>query len=144
MRSNLGSTPRPTAKYGAIAATLTLVQTSVIATYQVATIGHRWPGWWSPAVIAWAVMTISMLPPLGILPRIHAAPAAYLLIPTWRMLVLLGAVLIADWWPGEPRNHFFALLMACYFVVLPLESWLLIRQIRRVHPPSGRSPGQES
>jgi len=51
-----------------------------------------------------------------------------LAVVTWRLMTMLGAFVIAGALPSEVRNYFLSTLMACYFVALPLESWLLARR----------------
>ena len=51
-----------------------------------------------------------------------------LAVVAWRLMTMLGAFAIAGSFPIEIRNYFLSTLMACYFVALPLESWLLARR----------------
>ncbi len=51
-----------------------------------------------------------------------------LAVITWRLMTMLGAFVIATVFPSELRKYFLTTLMACYFVALPLESWLLARR----------------
>ncbi len=49
----------------------------------------------------------------------------------WRMGTMLMALALASLFPLPARNCILTTLLACYFVTLPLESWLLARRTRR-------------
>ncbi len=51
-----------------------------------------------------------------------------LAVVAWRLMTMLGGLLVATTLPSEVKNYFLSTLMACYFVALPLESCLLARR----------------
>ncbi len=113
-----------------VAFVLVLATGGATAVTLVATFSHRWTELVEPAVIAWLATLGGLLPPLFVFPWVRFGPARPMLLTTWRMLVLLPTVWAAAWWEGDGRNCFLAVMMACYFIALPLESWLLIRRLR--------------
>lgn len=52
-------------------------------------------------------------------------------VTAWRLGTSLLAVAFSRVLLEGERNYYLTALMACYFVALPLESWLLIRNARR-------------
>ncbi len=51
-----------------------------------------------------------------------------LAVVAFRLITMLGAFVVAGTFAIEERKYFLTTLMACYFVALPLESWLLARR----------------
>jgi hypothetical protein len=87
-------------------------------------------GAWAAIVVAAVVAIAALVPPLWFefcLGRSVAAPTA---VVAWRLGVLLPAVLFSASQAEPTRKCFQYTLLACYFIALPLESWLLSRYTR--------------
>jgi len=84
-----------------------------------------------PTLAAVAIILVACLPPLAFSKLLSIGPACQLVIIGWRFGILLPALLLLRYWDGDERKCFLVALMACYFVALPLESWLLIRDLRQ-------------
>lgn len=96
----------------------------------LATISRVGPVAASPATTAALVMAGGFISPLWISPKLSNGAARQLFFVAWRLGILLPAVALSGWWDGEERKCFITVLLACYFVALPLESWLLIQEAR--------------
>lgn len=83
----------------------------------------------TPAWVALAVTLMGCLPPLGFSSLFTNGAACQLAVVAWRLAALLPSLALLGYWEGAERNCFLICLLACYFVALPLESWLLIREI---------------
>ncbi len=97
----------------------------------LATISHGISSRPQPAFIAALVTLMGTLPPLHFGRLLSNGAAKQLAIVAWRMGIMLPAVAIALRYENEERKCFLIALLACYFVSLLLESWLLIRAVRR-------------
>ena len=86
----------------------------------------------STAMTAIAMMLLAFLPPLWFSPRIEQKTLLPLIVFAWRFAFLLPALGMATRLQADERICFAAVLLACYFVGLPLESWLLIREAKRL------------
>jgi hypothetical protein len=53
-----------------------------------------------------------------------------LLIVAWRLGTMLFALAVSSQFSLPERNYIITTLLACYFVTLPLESWLLALRTR--------------
>ncbi len=85
----------------------------------------------NPTLIAIGVTLLGCLPPLSFSSLFSNGAANQLAVVAWRLGVLIPSLALAQSWEGAERNCFLGVLLACYFVALPLESWLLIREIKR-------------
>jgi hypothetical protein len=93
-----------------------------IATFSHASFAGLWP------VLGAALVTIfASVTPLVLKTAIRNGAAFQLSVVTWRLMVMLPALAWGMAQTGATRNSFLTALMACYFVALPLESWLLVR-----------------
>ncbi|MEO8268249.1 MAG: hypothetical protein ABI557_00935 [Aureliella sp.] len=96
-----------------------------------ATISHGVDSNAKPAVVAAIVTLFATLPPLYFTRLLSNGAANQLAIVAWRIAIMLPAVAIAARYTADERKCYLIALLACYFVSLPLESWLLIRDVRR-------------
>ena len=82
--------------------------------------------------VAWATLAVcvAFVPPLWFEVLIGQSAAGPLATVAWRLGVLLPAVLLSRYEIEAERNCAQVTLLACYLMILPLESWLLIRQSR--------------
>ena len=80
--------------------------------------------------LATIVVVIAFVPPLWLEYFIGPMVAAPLATVLWRLGVLLPAILFTTYQIEAARNCVQVTLLACYLMILPLESWLLIRQSR--------------
>lgn len=96
-----------------------------------ATISHGFVARSQPAVIAALVTLFATLPPLYFARLLPNGAANQLAIIAWRIAIMLPALAIAARYTADERKCYLIALLACYFVSLPLESWLLIRDVRR-------------
>ena len=96
-----------------------------------ATISHGVDANFKPAVVAAVVTLFATLPPLYFTRLLSNSAANQLAIVAWRIAIMLPAVAIATRYGADERKCYLIALLACYFVSLPLESWLLIRDVRR-------------
>lgn len=97
------------------------------AVVYVATFGHAPPSAARLCAGAGAWTIAATIAPIWLESLIFNGATFQLAVITWRLMTMLGAVLIAQTFPAEARNCFLTTLMACYFIALPLESWLLAR-----------------
>lgn len=72
--------------------------------------------------------------PIWFKPLLRNGGTYQLAVITWRLLALLPAMAWGMAQTGASRNSFMTTLMACYFLTLPLESWLLVRDAQRSRP----------
>lgn len=111
------------------------VSVAVTATVSyLATINHGTQVSSRPAVVAACIVCLAALPPLfagRLLSRLRNGAANQLLIIAWRMGIMLPALAVASRYEAAERKYYLVTLLACYFVSLLLESWLLIRDVRR-------------
>lgn len=97
----------------------------------LATFGHVQGLANSPAFAAIVLTWYGCLPPLWFSSWIRNDSARPLVVVLWRFSILIPALWMAKSWEGLERNCFLHALLACYLVALPLESWLLIRDVQR-------------
>ncbi len=107
-----------------------LVSVTACLSY-LATISHGLAATANPPMIAALVTLMGTLPPLFFGRLLSNSAANQLAIVAWRIGIMLPAVAIAWRFDGDERKCYLIALLACYFVSLPLESWLLIRDVRR-------------
>jgi hypothetical protein len=103
---------------------------SAIATFNH---GYRDVVW--PSLVATIGTWLAVAPGQWVTRLVSNGPAKQLAIVVWRLMILLPCLVIGGAWDGDARKCFFITLLACYFVGLPLESWLLIRDVRRQREP---------
>lgn len=96
-----------------------------------ATISHGVDSNSKPVVVAAVVTLFATLPPLYFTRLLSNTAANQLAIVAWRIAIMFPAVAIATRYTADERKCYLIALLACYFVSLPLESWLLIRDVRR-------------
>jgi hypothetical protein len=119
---------------------LSAVLVAVAALCRLATFNHApQPSAW-PTCVALAAVWLSCLPGLSFHLVFSNGAARQLGAITWRLLTMLLALGMAGTWEMPARNYYLTTLLACYFVSLPLESWLLIRQCKSVESSSAPSP----
>ena len=105
----------------------TAIAVAAVAVY-VATFSHA-PAEARPLyALAGAWTAVAAIAPIWLEGLIFNGGTFQLAVVTWRLITMLGAFVIAGIIPSETRNYFLSTLMACYFVALPLESWLLARR----------------
>ena len=80
-----------------------------------------------PTIMAGAITLFGVIPPLYLGQALPNAAARQLAVVAWRMAIMLPSVIVATRFEDHERNCFLTALLACYFVALVLESWLLIR-----------------
>lgn len=97
----------------------------------LATISHGTSASSRPAYLAALIVLLAVIPPLHFGRLNINAAAKQLLVVAWRLAILLPSAALAAKMDGEARKCFLVALLACYFISLPLESWLLIRDVRR-------------
>lgn len=110
---------------------LTVAITLVGVICLVATFSHAASNPLWPVVMATAATCSGVVPPLWIAARIKDGPSKQLAIIGSRLLIMLPTIMLSGLWHGAERKCFLTTLLACYFIALPLESWLLIREVRR-------------
>ncbi len=101
--------------------------TCVAVAVYVATFGHAPPSAARLCAGAGAWTASAAIAPIWLESLIINGATFQLAVITWRLVTMLGALLIAQTFPTDARNCFVTTLMACYFIALPLESWLLAR-----------------
>ncbi len=110
---------------------LSLILTSAIGcvagVVYVATFGHGPTSAAKLGALAAAWTAIAAVVPIWLERFIFNGGTFQLAVITWRLMTMLGAFVIVPTFPAEARNYFLTSLMACYFIALPLESWLLAR-----------------
>ncbi len=97
----------------------------------LATLSHAEPVAASHWLLASGLVLFAYLPALWISRLISNAAVKPLVVFGWRFSVLLPALAFTTRLSGDEINCFVAVLLACYLVALPLESWLLIREANR-------------
>lgn len=97
----------------------------------LATISHGVSTSSRPAIVAALVTLFGTLPPLMFASWFSNGAANQLAVIAWRFAIMLPALAIAFRYVDGERKCYLIALLACYFVALPLESWLLIRDVRR-------------
>ncbi len=107
-----------------------LVATAAWLGYR-ATISHGASCSPKPAVIAAMIVLFGALPPLYFGRLLSNGATKQFSIIAWRIAIMLPALVLAMRYVDVERKCYLISLMACYFVALPLESWLLIRDVRR-------------
>lgn len=112
----------------ALTLTLAIVATAVLS--RIATISHAPQIGNLPVIWAGSAVALSCVPGLSFRALFPNGAALQLAAVTWRMMAMLAALGCAGFLEGAARNCYLTSLLACYFVALPLESWLLIRQSR--------------
>lgn len=92
-----------------------------------------------PAAVAALVTMLATLPPLYFTRLLPNGAANQLAIVAWRIAIMLPALAIAVRYTEDERKCYLIALLACYFISLPLESWILIRDVRRYQDTNTRS-----
>jgi hypothetical protein len=103
----------------------------VAALVYVATFGHAPPSAAQLCAVAGAWTAVATIAPIWLESLIINGGAFQLAVLSWRLITMLGGLLIAQTFAAEARNCFLTTLMVCYFVALPLESLLLARNAKR-------------
>jgi hypothetical protein len=93
----------------------------------VATFGHAPPTAARLCAAAGVWTAVATIAPIWLESLIINGGTFQLAVLSWRSITMLGGLLIAQTFPVQARNCFLTTLMACYFIALPLESWLLAR-----------------
>jgi len=93
----------------------------------VATFGHAPASAAKFCALAAAWTATAAIAPIWLESLIFNGGTFQLAVITWRLLTMLGAFIVVQTFPTDARNCFLTILMACYFIALPLESWLLAR-----------------
>ncbi|HBE71017.1 MAG TPA: hypothetical protein DDW52_22960 [Planctomycetaceae bacterium] len=105
------------------------IATTGIAT-AVATFSHAPEIWLSGVLAAIGLTTMASVPPLFLCRRFSNGSTSALFVTLWRCGGLLPAIALLVTLDGDERKCFAVALLACYFIALPLESLLLIRQVQ--------------
>ena len=103
------------------------VISGVAVVIYVATFGHAPRSVAIYCALAAVWTTAAAIAPLWLESLIFNGATFQLAVITWRLMTMLGAFVIVQTFPVDSRNCFLTTLMACYFIALPLESWLLAR-----------------
>lgn len=112
----------------AIALSVAIAAAGVVGA--VATFSHAPEIWGRSAVAAIALTTMASVPPLFLCRKFSNGSTSALFVTLWRCGGLLPAVALLATLEGDERKCFAVALLACYFIALPLESLLLIRQVQ--------------
>lgn len=96
-----------------------------------ATISHGVAVGPKPAWVAALVTLFATIPPLYFTRLLANGAISHFAGMAWRIAIMFPAVIIATRYVAEERKSYLIALLACYFVALPLESWILIRDVRR-------------
>lgn len=104
--------------------------TLLAAVIAVATFGHGVETKLKCGALAFAFTSLGLTPPLVIQKLFSHGAARQLVVVLWRFPVLLLAAWTIRYVDVEERNCFITALLACYFISLTLESWLLVRGVR--------------
>ncbi len=92
----------------------------------------RYQQWFPQLCLTAAVIALfGCLPPLWFSRWFQQGAAAQLAVVAWRFASLMPALVVLRRLEGPERNCFMYTMLACYFVALSLESWLLIRDAQR-------------
>jgi hypothetical protein len=91
----------------------------------VATISHNVHNRWIYVTVSATLVLFATVVPMWFERVITNGAAFQLGVVAWRMGTLLPALYFARLLDEPARNCMLITLMACYFVALPLESWLL-------------------
>lgn len=110
-----------------ISLVLACVISVVAAGVYVATFGHAPHAAAKYCALAAVWTATAAIAPIWLESLIFNGATFQLAVITWRLVTMLGAFVIVQTFPAESRNCFLTTLMACYFISLPLESWLLAR-----------------
>ena len=108
----------------------------LLATLLVASASYAGLNWFGQecsgrgVALATFAACIAFIPPLWFELLIGPTVASPLATVVWRLGVLLPTVLLTRYEIEAERNCAQVTLLACYLMILPLESWLLIRQSR--------------
>lgn len=82
------------------------------------------------AIVAMLWTMLATIVPFWFERVISNGAALQLAVVVWRMGTLLPALAFATTLQGNARICFVSTLLVCYFVALPLESWLLALRAR--------------
>lgn len=96
-----------------------------------ATISHGVAVGPKPAWVAALVTLMATIPPLYFTRLLANGAINHFAGIAWRIAIMFPALIIATRYVAEERKCYLIALLACYFVALPLESWLLIRDVQR-------------
>src|SRR5690606_18927858 len=96
-----------------------------------ATISHGVAVGPKPAWVAALVTLCATIPPLYFTRLLANGAINHFAGIAWRIAIMFPALVIATRYVAEERKSYLIALLACYFVALPLESWILIRDVRR-------------
>lgn len=110
---------------------LTLAVMLTAVAFYLATIHRGYQHALLPIALGAVCTLLACLPPLYAQRLLSNGAAQQLAVVAWRFGIILPALAIATKLPSEQRNYFLISMLACYFVALPLESWLLIRDLKR-------------
>lgn len=106
---------------------LAVTLASVSCFVYVATFGHASESAGRMCAVGGAWTAVATIAPIWLESWIINGATFQLAVITWRLLTMLGAFIIVQTFPPDSRKYFLTTLMACYFIALPLESWLLAR-----------------
>lgn len=109
-----------------------------------ATISHGISAGPKPTVVAALVALMATIPPLYFTRLLSNGATNQLAVVAWRMAIMLPALAIAVRYTADERKCYLISLLACYFISLPLESWLLIRDVRRYQDTHTRGNGSRA
>ena len=99
----------------------------VAAVVYVATFGHAPPRAANYCALAAAWTATAAIVPIWLESLIFNGATFQLAVISWRLMTMLGALVVVQVFPAEVKKCFLTTLMACYFIALPLESLLLAR-----------------
>lgn len=96
-----------------------------------ATISHGIAAGPKPVWVAALATLFATIPPLYFTRLLANGATNQFAGIAWRIAIMFPALFIATRYVAEERKCYLIALLACYFVALPLESWILIRDVRR-------------
>lgn len=108
-----------------------LITASLLAAFAggfLATNGRIEPVYLWPITVAALGNLCSLLPAVVIRNHFFRWTFRHLMALAWRFPIALSSLLLIPVWDGLERKCFLWALLTCYFVTLPLESWLQIRR----------------
>jgi len=110
----------------------------------LATFSHVTPQNPKPALVATLCTVLGCVPGIWLGTLLSNGAATQLAAVAWRLATLLPCIALSRMWIEDERNCYLMTLMACYFVALPLESWLQIRDVKRQENSCEHSPADSS
>ena len=110
----------------------------------IATNGRSGSGFLAPILCAVACCLLVFVPAIALRNLEFLGANRFLAALLWRFPLSLAVIPLIYSRQGQPRKYFVFGLMTCYFIALPLESWLQMRQAKRKTSLSECSGGSQN